>query len=982
MRTLFTIFIVCIFTLLFVNAVSAQWVQTNGPYGGSVLSIAISGNGYLFAGTDGHGMFCSTDDGMSWSPVNNGLENASVTALAVIPRLGGPSLFAGIDYVGVFRSTDNGTSWTAVNNGLPPINYWHQVNTFAVIMNENGDTSLFAGFGNEGVYCTTNNGTSWTAVNNGLLHKDVYVLAVITNENGTSSLFAGTNGGVFRSTDNGSSWTEVNHGLQYAVIRCLAVVPDGSGGKYLFAGTDGGGIYRSADNGDNWTGVNSGLGNNFVTSFVVSGTTLFAGTIGSGVNYWDYRVGGIYVSSNYGASWSPASNGLFHKNITALASGNYLLAGTLGGGVFRSTDKGANWNDVNNGLMYRDIGALTVCVNESGDKDILAGTFNGGVFRSADNGKNWIVIKNSPASSNISAFAFNPNKNGGINLFAATEGTFVYRSKDRGITWTQVFNGMTNAVVHALAVKPNSTGGTDLFAGTEGGVFLLPDNATKWSGVNNGLTNQSVHALIACHDGTGGTNLFAGTDEGVFLLTNDATSWNAVNNGIPWYNRGILALIATPNGIGGVNLFAGTEYYGVFRSTDNGASWHEVNNGLPYYLSMRAFASTGINLFVGTYGGGVFLSSDNGDSWRDVNTGMRQAAVKSLIVCGAELFAGTDRSGVLRRPLAEMVVSPIITSVKDLPDDQGERVSLRWIATHLDTNTATLPYYSIWRSIPEVPNQALSATDHSSPLKSPNYRTTVINGDVYAWEWIANQPAHRFARYSYTVPTLRDSTLTSNAMQYFLVSAQTNEANVFYDSNIDSGYSVDNLPPIAPRNLVYAIRSDSVVLQWHSNTEPDLHGYVIYRCADSIAHPATSEYYATAIDTFFIDSSPTQSARYFIRAQDIHGNYSEASNEIQVVITGIAGDGNELPVTYSLSQNYPNPFNPITTINYQLPTQSRVTLKIFDVLGKEVAILVNGVEEPGYKTVNFNASKLASGVYYCRLVAGTFIEVKKMALLR
>ena len=90
----------------------------------------------------------------------------------------------------------------------------------------------------------------------------------------------------------------------------------------------------------------------------------------------------------------------------------------------------------------------------------------------------------------------------------------------------------------------------------------------------------------------------------------------------------------------------------------------------------------------------------------------------------------------------------------------------------------------------------------------------------------------------------------------------------------------------------------------------------------------------------------------------------------------------ELPEMFALRQNYPNPFNPSTTISYRLPKQSNVTLKIFDVLGREVATLVNSVEQPGNKSVNFNANNLVSGVYCYRLQAGNFIDTKKLVLLR
>jgi len=98
-------------------------------------------------------------------------------------------------------------------------------------------------------------------------------------------------------------------------------------------------------------------------------------------------------------------------------------------------------------------------------------------------------------------------------------------------------------------------------------------------------------------------------------------------------------------------------------------------------------------------------------------------------------------------------------------------------------------------------------------------------------------------------------------------------------------------------------------------------------------------------------------------------------------VTGISSQG-ELPELFTLMQNYPNPFNPGTVISYQLPAQSFVTLKVYDVLGREAATLVNKFEQPGYKSVYFNADNLASGVYYYRLQAGKFIATKKLVLLR
>lgn len=88
------------------------------------------------------------------------------------------------------------------------------------------------------------------------------------------------------------------------------------------------------------------------------------------------------------------------------------------------------------------------------------------------------------------------------------------------------------------------------------------------------------------------------------------------------------------------------------------------------------------------------------------------------------------------------------------------------------------------------------------------------------------------------------------------------------------------------------------------------------------------------------------------------------------------------PKTYKLSQNYPNPFNPTTTIEYQLPLGGRVTLKVYDLLGREVATLVNEEQTADYYRVEFHAANIASGAYFYVLQAGEFTEMRRLVLLR
>ncbi|MBI5403808.1 MAG: T9SS type A sorting domain-containing protein [Ignavibacteriae bacterium] len=100
------------------------------------------------------------------------------------------------------------------------------------------------------------------------------------------------------------------------------------------------------------------------------------------------------------------------------------------------------------------------------------------------------------------------------------------------------------------------------------------------------------------------------------------------------------------------------------------------------------------------------------------------------------------------------------------------------------------------------------------------------------------------------------------------------------------------------------------------------------------------------------------------------------------LITGISNTSTEVPATFSLSQNYPNPFNPTTKINFALPKSGLVTLKVYDVLGKEVATLVNEVKNAGTYNFEFDASNLTSGVYFYKIEANGFTDVKKMMLVK
>ncbi|MGD0038316.1 MAG: FG-GAP-like repeat-containing protein, partial [Bacteroidota bacterium] len=196
------------------------WTQTSG-INGYVQAVLIKGSN-LFAGTNG-GVFLSTDDGTSWTAVDDGLTNTNVTALYT----SGPNLYAGTTGGGVFLSADNGKNWTEIDNGFT------NANVSAILIS---GSNLFAGTNGGGVFLSTNNGSSWTAVNNWGLNTNVNSLLM----NGTN-LFAGTSGGVFVSSNNGTTWTPVGSFPNTSNQLIMSLVVNGT---YLYAGTNISGVWK------------------------------------------------------------------------------------------------------------------------------------------------------------------------------------------------------------------------------------------------------------------------------------------------------------------------------------------------------------------------------------------------------------------------------------------------------------------------------------------------------------------------------------------------------------------------------------------------------------------------------------------------------------------------------------------------------------------------------------------------------------------
>jgi len=371
--------------------------------------------------------------------------------------------------------------------------------------------------------------------------------------------------------------------------------------------------------------------------------------------------------------------------------------------------------------------------------------------------------------------------------------------------------------------------------------------------------------------------------------------------------------------VSGANLFAGTENGGVFLSTNNGTSWSVVNTGLTN-TDVRALVVSGTNLFAGTYGGGVFLSTNNGRGWTAVNNGLTLPHADVLTVSGTNLFA----------------------------------TSLGYSWVFLSTNNGTS-----WTRVSDVVGEITSFAVSGSNFFAG---AILIGGGVY-------RSTDNGASWTVVNTGLSNQNVVSLSVSQRNLFAGTWGSGVFLSTNNGTSWSAANsgLPlnasvwsfAFSGRSVFASTDSDGVFLSTNNGTD------------------------WTAVNTGLagtIVATLVVSDTYLFAGTYGGGVWRRPLSEM---ITSVQqnNDGGA-PRVFALEQNYPNPFNPSTRISYQLPAQSHVTLKVFDVLGREVKALVNEEMKAGSYETTFDASGLASGLYFYRLQAGEFVSTKRLLLMR
>ena len=667
------------------------------------------------------------------------------------------------------------------------------------------------------------------------------------------------------------------------------------------------------------------------------GTTWAVAVIGS--NVFAGTPGGIFKSTDNGASWTNVSGAY---TLCFAAKGPYIFAGTPMG-IIRSSDGGSTWIVPDSSMITQYIDAMA-----ANDSVLYAG--GSGIFRSTDNGASWTVIENGLVTSQTGVYGLAANNS---NVFAATFNGVV-ESSNGGDRWFTVWD--SGSIVSCVAVNGSTvlTGGgynansfksTDngrtwtamggsnfwsltidspyAYAGTESGVLRSTDNGETWSVADSGAPGGQVWAVAASD-----SNVYACTSNGMFASSNRGTSWTSANNGI-----GCSTVYSIDgNGPDVFSVMGGNPL--LFVSTDYGTTWTEDTTLPP--KGAASVSVIGSNVFAGT-NQGLFKSSDNGQSWTSINGGVMDSTypVLHIVKSGLNLVAAT-RYGVF------------------LSSDDGTS----W----------TQVSYTGWNNSYGGPPQIASLVASGSNIfAGGDFALTRSTDNGETWTALPDSLVYINAL------ALSGSSIFAGRYTWSLPAFDRPYPGGLFRSTDNGSSWIPDTSGLSTGQQVYSLAihgSDVFAGLWPGVYTSTLNGNMWGSVGDGL--PAWP-----VLQIYVNDSS------VFAGAEE-GGIWQRPLSQV----TGFKQKTTFRPPTvFRLDQNYPNPFNPSTMISYQLSAVSYVTLKVFDVLGREVTTLVNEVKNPGNYEVKFDGSRFASGVYFYRLEATSkdghdFVSTKKLMVIK
>jgi hypothetical protein len=693
------------------------------------------------------------------------------------------------------------------------------------------------------------------------------------------------------------------------------------------------------------------------------------------------------------------------------ANGNQMIAAIasdgLGGAII-------TWSDGRNGLDY----IFAQRINSSG---VVQWTADGVEISSAigfqtdptiiSDGLGGAIItwRHFIEVSNTDIYAQKISASGNVQW--TVNGVAISIAADNQLSPTMVSDGSGGAIITWYDYRNSATTGSDIYAqriNASGAVQWIADGVALCVATGG----QLLPAIVS--DGTGGAiitwqDLRSGAVNNIYaqrINTFGTVEWTV--NGVPIATLTGLQSIPkiVSDGSGGAIITwedngkgPTFDIYAQKINPDGNAQW--ITNGLP--ISTANGDQTIPKIVSDGSGGAIitWLDTRNGISNRDIYTqkinssGAVQWKLDGVAITtalnnqfnptivgdglGGAIITWYDSRGSSFDIYAQKVdkygflgqAAPNLVAVKDIANDQGGKLRLFWDPSYLDTE----------------PNQIVKSYTLKLGAKTKGIigLTTGATGSGIYWQTADIIHADLSEGYSSVVTTFADSGLQGIPMYYFQVIAKNSDSTQAWYSNIDSGYSVDNIPPVGVGNAVIASNAGLVFLKWNKDVvDKDLMEYRIYRSTTSGFAISTATKMKATTDTTFTDSTGTNGITYYyhIAAVDVHGNIGAPSEELNQKVLAVQGTRGVTPNEFMLEQNYPNPFNPTTMISYQLSSKGYVSLKVYDAIGREVASFVNEVKEAGYYSVPFDGSKLSSGIYLTKLQSGDKAQFKKMLLIK
>lgn len=504
------------------------------------------------------------------------------------------------------------------------------------------------------------------------------------------------------------------------------------------------------------------------------------------------------------------------------------------------------------------------------------------------------------------------------------------------------YNSLTNSPEYMCKVFRSSTGGADWDAG----VFAQGGDK-QWMTIDNtgGVGDGHIYSQWTSYYSVCVPNFFTRSTDGGDSYEDCVSIPNE-----PYWGT----LAVGPNGelyMGGTTGFD----FQVSRSSN------AQNSGTP--VSWNLVTSVSLDGIV-SYGGGPNPGGLLGQTLIAVDTSGETTNGNIYLLCSVERNSNPDLADVM---FARSTNGGVTFSSPIKINDDASTNNYQWFGTMSVAPNGRIDV--IWLDTRDDPGTYLSSLYYSNSKDggltwSVNERLSGSFDPHLGWPQ-QNKMGDYFDMISDNQGAFLSWAATFNG-----------EQDVYFSRIIDS----TSIVPVELVSFTSMIEGNKVALNWLTASELNNRGFEIERSVDNATWTIVgfSEGKGTTTETQyynFIDDISGQSfKKYFYRLKqvDFNGNfkYSDVTEVIKV------------PSQFNLAQNYPNPFNPNTTIKYAISNPQLVTLKVYDVLGKEVITLVNQMQSGGDYEVEFNAEELGSGVYYYQLTAGEFVSTKKMILIK